>query len=208
MIDFNKEGETLNAVLFPQTIYPGDIDEAGESFRGYVEQLFIRCEMNELDRAYRLTKLKIESICPQPFLPKFFTAEEQQLKTKRFNLEGAIDKLFKLEKERRQEQTSKEEPGQAIEKIKWLGSPEQFGFIFGELAAKGYIELPTKAGIGVFSKLADLCLQYFEITVTKGKSAGKQTTKENLQRALNPESNQLSDKGKNNLKLPPLKELM
>lgn len=94
-----------------------------------------------------------------------------------------------------------------LQKIKWLGSPEQFGYIFGELASKGYIELPSKNGEGVFSKLAELSLMYFELTTTKGKNVGKQTTPENLERALNPETNQLSIKGKANLKLPPIKDL-
>lgn len=95
----------------------------------------------------------------------------------------------------------------SLERIKWLGSPEQFGYIFGELASKGYIELPTKNGEGVFSKLAELSLMYFELTTTKGKNVGKQTTPENLERALNPETNQLSIKGKANLKLPPIMDL-
>lgn len=93
------------------------------------------------------------------------------------------------------------------EKIKWLGSPEQFGFIFGELVAKGYIELPTKETEGCFSKLAELSLQYFEILSTKGKTKGKQTTKENLERAINPETNSLNIKAKRTLALPRIEDL-
>ena len=92
-------------------------------------------------------------------------------------------------------------------KLKWLGNPEQFGYIFGELASKGYLELPTKQGEGAFSKLAELCLNYFDISVTKGKTKGNQTTIENLERTLNPETNKLSVKGKAALLLPPLAEL-
>lgn len=94
-----------------------------------------------------------------------------------------------------------------IEKIKWSGSPEQFGFIFGELAAKGYIELPTKETEGRFSKLAELCLQYFEILSTKGETKGKQTTKKNLERAINPRTNNLTIKGKRTLTLPRIEDL-
>jgi hypothetical protein len=98
--------------------------------------------------------------------------------------------------------------GANIDKIKWLGSPEQFGYIFGQFASLGYIELPTKHGEGTFSKLAQICLQVFEINTTKGKNKNKPTTTENLERALNPESNNLSGKGKANLKLPPIKDLL
>lgn len=94
-----------------------------------------------------------------------------------------------------------------VEKIKWLGNVEQFGYIFGELVNGGYIQLPTKETEGSFSRLAELCLKYFEIHATKGRTAGQQTTKENLERAINPETNQLSLKGKETLKLPPLKDL-
>lgn len=93
------------------------------------------------------------------------------------------------------------------EKIKWLGSPEQFGYIFGELVAKGYIELPTRQTEGSIPKLAELCLSYFEIPVSKGQTQGRQTTIENLKRALNSNKNTLSAKGKATIKLPQLDDL-
>ena len=121
-------------------------------------------------------------------------------------LHGAIINLSKQVEEAQKKMQIPDEH-KVIEKMKWLGNVEQFGFVFGELAAKGYIELPTKDGEGAISKLADLCSKYFEINAAKGRNAGKQTTKENLERALNPESNQLSVKGKANLTLPPIKDL-
>lgn len=113
-------------------------------------------------------------------------------------LSGLSDNHFELNEECKTEK---------IEKIKWLGSPEQFGYIFGQLAKKGYIELPTSQGEGSLSKLADLCLLYFEILSTKGKNTGQQTTKENLERAINYETNQLGLKGKSSLEIPYLKDL-
>lgn len=113
-------------------------------------------------------------------------------------MSGLSDNHFELNEECKTEK---------IEKIKWLGSPEQFGYIFGQLAKKGYIELPTSQGEGSLSKLADLCLLYFEILSTKGKNTGQQTTKENLERAINYETNQLGLKGKSSLEIPYLKDL-
>ena len=97
--------------------------------------------------------------------------------------------------------------GQEIEKIKWLGNVEQFGFLFGQMVTQGYVELPTKNTEGSIAALAALYHQYFEIKATKGVNKGKQTTTENLERAINTASNSLSLKGKNVLKLPPLKDL-
>jgi len=111
-----------------------------------------------------------------------------------------------------QDELNKLEPAMSetknnLQKLRWLGNPEQFGYIFGELASKGYLELPTQQGEGAFSVLAELCLKYFDIEVSKGKTKGKQTTKENLERALNPETNKLSVKGQAAMELPPLSDL-
>lgn len=188
-----------------------DFEDSKESFNN----TYNNYKLSEAKGKYLLAQIKktekyIASVESEP--------EWQQFEHNQKYFEGGI--LFlkylreieirdfpKGETEKLKEVQSDTEQRVNIEKIKWLGSPEQFGFMFGELVGKGYIELPTKETEGRFSKLAELCLQYFEILATKGKTKGKQTTKGNLERAINPETNSLNIKGKGTLKLPPLKDL-
>jgi hypothetical protein len=72
------------------------------------------------------------------------------------------------------------EPEPPIEKLKWLGTTAQFGFIINELATKGFIEFPQTHKELSISKLAKLCLNSFNIDTTKGT----------LENALNPEKPQ------------------
>jgi hypothetical protein len=72
------------------------------------------------------------------------------------------------------------EPEPPIEKLKWIGTTAQFGFIINELATKGFIEFPQTHKELSISKLAKLCLNSFNIDTTKGT----------LENALNPEKPQ------------------
>lgn len=49
-------------------------------------------------------------------------------------------------------------------KLKWTGTPAQFGFIINELIGKGYIEKPT----GSYNKDAEFYLSIFNIETTPG----------------------------------------
>ena len=82
-------------------------------------------------------------------------------------------------------------------KLKWLGKPEQFGHIFSELARQGYIELPSTNNNGSYQKYASICYQIFDIN----------TTEANLQRALNPEKNQLSSNSREQIIIPNMKDI-
>lgn len=49
------------------------------------------------------------------------------------------------------------------QKIRWLGSPAQFGFIMQELRNNGFIEYPMSNNVESNAKMAKVCMQYFEI---------------------------------------------
>lgn len=53
------------------------------------------------------------------------------------------------------------------QKLKWIGSPSQFGFIIDLLIQGGYLERPTLS----FSKDANFYLQHFDINTTPGTLA-------------------------------------
>lgn len=68
------------------------------------------------------------------------------------------------------------------EKLQWLGTPAQFGYVLLELAKKGYIKIPQTGGQDSFRKFAAYCNQLFDID----------TTIANLEKELNPKSNSLT----------------
>jgi len=80
-------------------------------------------------------------------------------------------------------------PVHAGEKIKWKGTPSQFGYLFLELVKQGFIEPPMRNGEYNYKGLARICYDYFDIE----SKPEKKTTPENLAKELNPESNRLSD---------------
>ncbi len=83
------------------------------------------------------------------------------------------------------------------EKIKWLGSPSQFGYLFLQLIDGGFIELPIGRGNPNYAKLARMCLEKFQI---KGKSSS--ITKE-----LTPKGNSLEPPNRIAFKIPDIKDL-
>jgi hypothetical protein len=82
----------------------------------------------------------------------------------------------------------------SIQKLKWKGKAEQFGFIFSELAKKGFIEIPGTHGDASYSKYAKVCFDLFEFE--------KETTLENLKRAMNPNKNMLSESNRAKIIIP------
>ena len=83
------------------------------------------------------------------------------------------------------------------EKIKWNGSPSQFGFLINSLVTKGFIEPPLYNGETNFSGLARLCYDHFDIETTIG----------NLTKEVNPEKNSLSDTKRSKFDIPNLSDL-
>jgi hypothetical protein len=63
-------------------------------------------------------------------------------------------------------------------KLKWLGTPAQFGFIIQELIGKGYLERPTSS----FAKDAKIFLSIFDI----------ETTEQTLAKELSDKTNSIS----------------
>ena len=83
------------------------------------------------------------------------------------------------------------------DKIKWLGTPSQFGYIFLELVKQGFIELTLHNGDSNFTELARRCYKYFDID----------TTPENLKKEMNPNKNTLSDTKRAKFTIPNLSDL-
>jgi hypothetical protein len=84
-----------------------------------------------------------------------------------------------------------------IEKLRWLGTPSQFGFIFNELAERGFIEIPKTHGKESISKFANICYALFEIEATPG----------NLAKELNPNKCTLSNTNRKFFKFPNITDL-
>jgi hypothetical protein len=105
-----------------------------------------------------------------------------------------LEKLMKLE----------EEGGiSSWDRIKWRGSPAQFGYLFSELITHGFIDPPIHNGAWNYSAFARLCYQYFEISNKKGDL----TTLEYLAKQCNPESCSLADTNREQFTIPDLKDL-
>jgi len=85
----------------------------------------------------------------------------------------------------------------ANEKIKWLGTPAQFGYIMTELIGKGFVEPPLYNGEPNFSGLTRLCFQAFNIDTTPG----------NLKNEMNPKRNTLSDTKRQKFTIPNISDL-
>ena len=88
-------------------------------------------------------------------------------------------------------------PIQAGEKIKWNGTPSQFGYLFLELVAKGFINPPLYNGESNYKGLSRQCYQYFEIKTTSG----------NIEKELNPDKNTLSDSKRAKFTIPDLSDM-
>lgn len=84
-----------------------------------------------------------------------------------------------------------------LEKLKWNGTPSQFGWLFLELANKGFIEIPQTAQQNSHSKYAKVCFDLFEID----------TTLENLKNELNPKRNSLTYANREEFKIPYLTDI-
>lgn len=82
-------------------------------------------------------------------------------------------------------------------KLKWLGTPAQFGYIINELVEKGFIECPTTHASPSISKLAKVCLEIFELG----------STPQNIEKELNPEKNTLSVHKRKYFNIPNVSEL-
>jgi hypothetical protein len=95
-------------------------------------------------------------------------------------------------------QNDKSNKEHKVQKLKWLGKPEQFGYIFSELARQGFIEMPGTNGEGSYAKYAKVCFELFEF---------KTNSLDNLERVLNPEKNVLSDSNRAKISIPDIKDI-
>ena len=74
------------------------------------------------------------------------------------------------------------------QKLKWKGTPSQFGFIIDLLIQGGYLEKPTSS----FAKDANFYLQFFDI----------ETTNTTLAKELSEGTNSLATKNRNRITIP------
>lgn len=81
------------------------------------------------------------------------------------------------------------------EKIKWTGTPAQFGHIFRELADRGYIEEPKTRAKESNAAYARLLLQHFEV----------EGSNKTIEHELNPNQNSLTET--RSFKIPDQKSL-
>jgi len=83
------------------------------------------------------------------------------------------------------------------DKIKWKGTPSQFGYLVAQLIEKGFIDPPLFNGDINFSELSRRCYQYFDIDTTLG----------NLTKEMNPSKCTLSDTKRAKFTIPNLSDL-
>lgn len=81
-------------------------------------------------------------------------------------------------------------------KLKWLGTPSQFGFIFQELIGKGFLQPPATS----YKKMADAFLEHFEIETTSPSLSKELSTNETS-------GNSLSSNNRSKFKIPNLNQL-
>jgi hypothetical protein len=119
----------------------------------------------------------LENICLEH---KEFLAEKYETFCKKFIREMQTSKI-------ETEETTIANKGNLsiITKLKWLGTPSQFSYIFLELAKNGFIEIPSTNGEASYSKYSKVCWDLFEFQ--------NKTTLENLQKEMNPNKNTLSE---------------
>lgn len=120
----------------------------------------------------------LKLVCDSPKLLGILTIIDR---LKEINKQIIETGCFKNEVEKQLAEMKKE--GNTIEpktnvvntKLKWLGTPAQFGFIIQELIGKGYLEKPT----GSFAKDANVYLQLFDIQTKPATLAKEISTGEN-----------------------------
>lgn len=140
--------------------------------------------INILKRKFYLNNLDFELIA------------NEILGTKSFEKSNNYFSLVNLKRNTKDIETKEPEP--PIEKLKWLGTTAQFGFIINELATNGFIEFPQTHKEESISKLAKLCLNSFSIDTTKGT----------LENALNPEKSQyLSEIKRKSFTIPNINDI-
>ncbi len=81
----------------------------------------------------------------------------------------------------------------SVTKLKWNGTPSQFGFILLELIDKGYIEKPAKG----YRKTAEILLSHFDIDTTVGT----------LEKEINPNGNSMALESYTQIKIPNIGKL-
>lgn len=145
------------------------------------------------------------------FLDKFSTANENDFILKRLNIIEFLNVPFsklkvaeskKYDIRRYSEYLNdllNENKTDVIIKLKWLGKPAHLGFIFKELAEKGFIEVPKRKDKLNRDKYAKLLMQLFEVFP-------KDTTPENLGKELG-DSPSISPETELKFKIPKLKDL-
>lgn len=106
---------------------------------------------------------------------KEFTIEHQNENLKKLEIEKEIDNGKPLPK-----------------KLKWTGTPAQFGFIINELIGKGYIEKPT----GSYNKDAEFYFSIMDIDTTPGNLANEVNLNKNSFSANNARKFKIPSKDK------------
>jgi len=105
--------------------------------------------------------------------------------------------------QRRYQEAIHEEAERAVklkekrEKIKWLGTPSQFAFVFSEFINQGYIEPPHRKNLHNYAALSRLCFDAFDIDCTPGT----------LERVFTAEGGSLSEFNRGRFIIPPLNQI-
>jgi len=86
------------------------------------------------------------------------------------------------------------------QKIKWLGTPAQFGWLMIELNQKGYIQYPLTNNEESIRKMAKLCFDGFQFETKLGN-----TTSGNLENELNNKKNSLTEVGRADFNIQEIK---
>jgi hypothetical protein len=160
-------------------IYKKLLIERDKSYNKYRNSFLT--DISKIDNTFEIIEfIKDELICHYKIKSEFLlgyyknTNAEQRIDDDNYNIIlGIYDAILTFIEEQKNhydkiiELEGNDNSKNTFKKIKWNSSPSIFGYIFLELAYKGYIEFPLRNGEINLTGLAKHLIEFFEIKSTK-----------------------------------------
>jgi hypothetical protein len=163
----------------------------GNDQRDFNTKIYNRCVVEEVEKYCNYIEFNLRGI----FSPYFKEPEAEKL-----NIRNAFENWYEKFGESDEEIENKKigpelkQSGKTTKKkLKWMGTPSQFGFIIDLLTEGGYLQKPT----GSFAKDAELYFSIFEI----------ETTESTLTKELSETTNSLNTVNRKKFTIPSKDEL-
>lgn len=176
---FNVNDEFDNLIEQDDDFY----DIKRENIRQLIQNNNFEFRVNDefiTDNGYNLISDKEDFIfilCMQVIEYKMCRWEKQSFtkEISEWSKEYYVNKQINKHQSNTQNDIIDSKPTAANAKVKWLGTPSQFGIIINELVIKGYLELPASA----HKKNAAIFLSFFDINTTEATLSKELSTNTN-----------------------------